>query len=507
LCFIAGLLMLSQAAVFAGEMFSDQTGSAAAIAMPKTPVQKSYTSFTPALRCMDDLFLQNNTKNKNLWITTIGIPDSTGKVSAGTREMLINALARMTQRSKAIKYLDYSDTDFSREGAELKNLFARWAENHDAPKYYIRGAISQLDDNAVDSQKGGGIALPFLDIGMSKGETASVVTLDMTIGDASTRELLPETATSNSMIVVKTDKGGEGGGKIGKLGLQLNVSLNKSEGTGAAVRALIELGMIEMVGKWAEVPYWNCLGLDETSPVAQEQLREKFNTMTQTERIKWAQEALRRSNLPEAKKPGEVNGTMDESTRDAILAWQAMGNLVPTGRIDFDLYRELSSKTATLVAPPEKPVPVEQPKKAAPPPPVELQLTPDKPMYKIKDLLNVRADLQGGNGMGVMNCFYKDDRGTIARIFPNNFAPDPKVRSGQSVMIPSRGFKIQFTTPGAQEQVICIASGGELIIPANLRGFPDLAPLPVRSMDELVDAYRRDNPSIRDARLTFTIGK
>ncbi len=63
--------------------------TATVVTAVKTPVAKTVTNFTPALRCMDDLMLAYG--KKDIVITTAGIPDSTGKVMAGTKEMLISA--------------------------------------------------------------------------------------------------------------------------------------------------------------------------------------------------------------------------------------------------------------------------------------------------------------------------------------------------------------------------------------------------------------------------------
>ncbi|HZX29734.1 MAG TPA: hypothetical protein VFF03_00140, partial [Rhodocyclaceae bacterium] len=74
-------------------------------AAPKTPAIKTVTSFTQALRCMDELFLAYG-KN-GIVITSTGIPDETGKVRTGTKEMLISAVAKMTVKSNAFEFIDF----------------------------------------------------------------------------------------------------------------------------------------------------------------------------------------------------------------------------------------------------------------------------------------------------------------------------------------------------------------------------------------------------------------
>ena len=198
--------------------------TATVVTAVKTPVAKTVTNFTPALRCMDDLMLAYG--KKDIVITTAGIPDSTGKVMAGTKEMLISAASRMSIKSKALSFIDY-DTERNDLLALFQDIQAAGAFQHKLPNYYIRGAITQLDENAIDSQRGGGIALPWLDLGMSKDQVSSVVSMDMNIGETTTRMILPGMSASNSLVVTRAGDSKEAGGKIGKLGFSFNMSLTR----------------------------------------------------------------------------------------------------------------------------------------------------------------------------------------------------------------------------------------------------------------------------------------
>lgn len=78
--------------------------TATVVAAVKTPASKTITNFTSALRCMDDLLLAYG--KKDIVITTAGIPDSTGKVQAGTKEMLHTAASKMSIKSKSLAFID-----------------------------------------------------------------------------------------------------------------------------------------------------------------------------------------------------------------------------------------------------------------------------------------------------------------------------------------------------------------------------------------------------------------
>jgi len=466
----------------------------------KTPASKTVTNFTPALRCMDDLLLAYGVRD--IVITTAGVPDSTGKVMAGTKEMLITAASKMSIKSKALTFIDY-DTERSDLLALFQDIQAAGAFRHKLPNYYIRGAVTQLDENAIDAQQGAGIALPFLDLGVSRDQVSSVVSIDMNVGETTTRMILPGVNASNSLVITRSGKGGELGGKLGKVGFSFNVSLNKAEGLGSGVRALIELGMIELVGKLTNTPYWKCLEIEKTNPVMVEQAREWYDGMSPVDRIKLVQRKLAGMNLYQ----GPVNGVTSRELTSAIGKFQAENGLIADGRINFELYYALLDHDQPLAGDPAAsgPAPVVA---AAPRPaggPLTVKLDTDRgprPTYRPKEFLQARVQLSGD---GVLYCYYRDNSGTIARIFPNRFSPDPFVRSGKAMSLPPEGapFKIRFDQPG-QEEIVCYASERDLPLPANLKA-ADLTPLKVASLEEIATAFRKSNPNVAEAKLPITV--
>jgi curli biogenesis system outer membrane secretion channel CsgG len=467
----------------------------------KTPATKAVTNFTPALRCMDDMLLAYG--KRDIVITTAGIPDSTGKVMAGTKEMLITAASKMSIKSKGLTFIDY-DTERSDLLALFQDLQAAGAFQHKLPNYYIRGAITQLDENAIDSQQGAGIALPFLDLGVSRDQVSSVVSIDMNVGESTSRMILPGVNASNSLVITRAGKGGELGGKLGKVGFSFNMSLNKSEGLGSGVRALIELGMIELVGKLTGTPYWKCLEIDKTNPVMIEQAREWYDGMSPADRVKLVQRKLAGMNLYQ----GPVNGVATRDLTSAIGKFQADNGLIADGRINFELYYALLDADQPLASDPTA-GPTAPVVNAAPKPagggPLSLKLDTDRgprPTYRPKEFLQAKVQLSSD---GILYCYYRDNSGVIARIFPNRFNPDPFVRSGKAMSLPPEGspFKIRFDQPG-QEQIVCYASERDLPLPPSLKA-ADLTPLKVGSLEEIATAFRKSNPNVAEAKLPITI--
>ena len=469
---------------------------------PRTPAARTFTSFTPALRCMDDLMLAYG--KKDIVITTAGIPDSTGKVMTGTKEMLISAVSRMTVKSKALSFIDY-DTERNDLLALFQDIAAAGAgADRKLPNYYIRGAITQLDENALDFQKSAGVSmLSLLELGISKDQTVSLVSMDLNMGDSVTRMIIPGVSASNTMAITRAGSGTEAGGKISKVGLSFNVSLNRSEGLGSSVRALVELGLIEVIGKLTNVPYWKCLQIEKTNPSMMEQAREWYDGMSASDRVRFIQRKLQAIGSYK----GEINGAMNDELRTAVAKYQSENNLIANGRVDFEVYYALLDSEEEL--PPDN-VPSKTVKAPAPQDnargALAVKLDTDrgaKPVYKAHEMLRAKVLMSRD---GVLYCYYRDNNGVIARIYPNRFSPDPFVRANQTLGLPPENspFQIRFDQANAREQVVCFGSDRDIALPTALKG-ADLTPLKVGSMDEISAAFKKSNPNVAESKLEISV--
>lgn len=509
---LLALILLASSGISLAE---DEAASAANANRTKTPAIKTITNFSQALRCMDELFMGYG--KQGIVITSAGMPDETGKVNMGTKEMLINAVAKMTLKSNAFEFID-----FHSKNDDLAALFAATGDSdRKRPDYYIRGSITQLDDNAVRTNKGAGFSLPFLDFGVSKDDSFDLISMDMSIGEAASRRILPNTSTSNTMIIKKTGRSGEGGGKLFKLGLSFNVDVSRSEGLGATTRALIELGLIETLGKFTQVPYWKCLDTDLTNPLIREQALETFETLKDKDRILFVQRKLGGS-LNRYK--GPMDGIMSDSLKAAIAEYQAHVGLIADGRLNFEVYASLLDDTQNMLAaiprtPVEPPAYVPPPVATAPsavsgavvsssvqqtsvPFSVNLQTERGvKPTFKVGEFLNLSLSL---NTSGTAYCYYEDVSKSTARIFPNQFRADSSLKAGGVMHLPGGGFKIKFDQPG-RERVACIGADRELIIPSSLMGAKDLTPLKVKSVDDIIGMFKQNNPMAVSSVVDITV--
>ena len=481
------------------------------VAQPHTAAVRNIGNFNEALRCMDDMFIAQG--KQDIYITTAGIPDATGLIATGTKEMFITAVSQMSAKSNAFHFVDYDPTQTD---VQILSEMVGLRKDFVAPNYYVRGAITQLDSNVLQSSASAGVSIPGLDAAINGNQIVSVVSIDLNMGKLITRQIMPGISASNSIAVVQSGKGADVGGFIGKAGLSLSVSLDKSEGFHQAVRDLIELSTIEVLGKLTRVPYWQCLSIESTNPNFRSEARGWFDTMGEGERDRFVSAALVRAGYLQAQ-----SDVPTPAFSDAVARYQADNSLVPNGRVDFDLYYRMLAADARRSNP--KPVaataagdsaaaapPAAAPPAAAPPEPLRLVVDSPRgprPTYRIGETMVVAVQPAQDE---YVYCFYQDASGTVARIFPNRFQPDPFLHAGAQIEIPPAGqnsFAIRFDKPGGAEAVSCLGADREvgLRLPDKLKA-QDLEPLPVSGLDDVAAKFRQvPGAGIADARLVVEV--
>lgn len=480
---IGGLAALAVLAT--GCALDPEAGSV--VAQPKTPAVKNITSFTPALKCMDNLFASYG--KRDIIITSAGLPDATGKITAGTKDMMISTISKMSIKSRAFRFVDF---DPNQVDVERLHSLIGITDQFMIPNYYIRGAITQLDAGVASDRIGGGIAMANLALGINKDQMVSMASMDLNIGDMVSRQILPGMNATNSIAIVRRGQGADVDAKIGKVGVFFNMSMDRSEGTHASIRTLVELSLIEVLGKLAQVPYWKCLEIPQTNPQMQSQARDWYDTMKPKERVLLVQRSL----IGGGYMGGRPTGRVDRSTRTAIGRYQAENQLIANGRITFDLYYSLLGQKLVLASysPPGGKGKKGVIRKKINLSPVKLSLSSNKgakPVYRVGEKLVVKVNLKEG---AHVYCYYQDAGKTVARIFPNRFSPDSYIAPREKISIPDEysSFELVMEKPGNAERIDCLASRREvgLSLPRELQ-IDDLTPIRGKTMKDIVAIYRK----------------
>lgn len=493
----------------ADEIRQDVVATATEVgAGPKAAPARTFTSFTPALRCMDNLMITYGVKGVTALVEDLH--DATKKVNAGTRDMLISSVSDMTRRSNAIRLVAY--------GADSANVigFLREAERKSAyqnvPDYGVRGSISQLDENLARRTDNLGLQIGPVGGGRSNMGAAQVLAVDLTVIRTEDLSVVPGVASRNSVMIVREGQGvdANASGSWHSQGLSLNFErgLERNEGTTQALRGLIELASIELFGRLLKIPYWTCLGADAANEAVANEITDWYYALygSPGALVTYFQWQLKVRGVY----GGEVDGEADESLRDAVGAYRKALSLDPAPRLDQEFFAAYlkadhvaagAAARAIVASAPRAQArlrpPTPQPQATAPAPtaplpepqagePLALTLTGNSANWVFLRGEEIRLTL-GVNRAAHVACWSQDETGGVARFYPNRFAPPAAVQPGASLQIPgAMPFKLVANRKGLKERVLCAASARDFLggLPARVVG-NDFDRLPVQSLDEV----------------------
>jgi len=476
---------------------------------------RSISSFSDSLGCMDRM-LRDHNRGTTL-VTSKIIPDASGKIFVATKEMVVTALSQMSRTSNAFRYVDYEVDVIKQDTVQnLTTLLLNAGQMRlQRPALYVSGALSYMDQNVLMERKSIGVASTKVELGYSKDLIGTAFGLELHLGDFNTRTLIPGIDSANELVLANAARGIDLGGRINKTGVQFNLGQEVSQGVGPAVRTLVELGLIELVGKWSRVPYWQCLLLDQAHPEFQRQLRDWWNEMSPEDRVRLFQTALKSSGYYS----GPADARPSPALREAVLRFQADLGGVPSGNLNFETYERLvkdyvvfdgaghfirigwgprDKATAAAkggVAVPPPPPATLAPREGKPPldapagRPVAVRVSLNRPdaEFAVGESLVITVST---DRMAYLYCWYQDAQRKVSQIYPNPLQRLQPLQGNQFVQIPDpvnpSSFTIEFDRPG-QEAVLCAATDKDLRdrLPPELRG-PALQPIArLTSLDEL----------------------
>ena len=475
---------------------------------PEQAPFRAITGFSDGLRCMDSLMIIYGVRDISMLVEDI--LDQTKKINAGTRDMLITALSDMTRRSRAIRV-----NAFGKDATNAISFLAS-AQSQSAyqvvPPYDIKGSVSQFDENVIRNQKdlGAGFS-PFINLGIARDAASSIMGLDLSILSTSDLSVLPGVTSRNSVVILKQGKGFDGDAAYSKLGINFSMTLSKSEGQAQALRGLVELAVIELIGKLTKTPYWQCLGAD---PRSNEEIKREISdwyfamAASRVELIAWFQNQLRRRGYYDGPIDGEFNPAFDEATAN----YRAAIGLSKKDVLDeafFTAYLNTDHSKIPRPAEPARapaaPAPVQQPERQAKAAPAvaanpAVASTSNSALKLVLASTGNRTHFARAEPIALtvqpsrdahVYCYLQDENAKITRFFPNRFIRDSLVSASRPLEIPgAMRFQLVMNDRGVQENVACFAPDRDVAgeLPQHVIG-TDFDPLAVGSIDQIRRAF------------------
>lgn len=520
------------AALVSGCAITDMKGAVGEVAEqtrrgPESAPQLNITNFSDALRCMDSQLITWSIRDVS--ILAEEVDDKTKKVSAGTKDMLISAISTMTRRSRAIRLVAFgADSRSLDEWIRRSQSLAPFAE---VPQFAIRGSVSQFDQSIARKEGDAGIAYnDKWSIGAARSAGVSRMAIDLNMIFGANFAIVPGVTSQNSILLFNEGTGVDGDATIKKFGINFSMTLSKSEGQAQALRNLVDLAAIELVGRLTRTPYWGCLGSNAESPEVRKEIEDWFYAMESGgDLVPYIQYQLRNRGYF----AGPVDGQLTPALAQSVAMYRAAmaGSSGATGEglsgdIDVDfLTRYLSADHAKVLAanpPPAQPPapPVAAAPAPAPAPEARAQASaaaapaaapanargsaPAAPPERLHITIDsVSGEQIFGRGQPLqlslaanrnahLHCYMRDDRRQIQRIFPNRFNRDTLVRGGEALALPGNmRFQIVASPRGITEAVVCYGTDSDVIarLPTRITG-ADFENLPVVSFDEIKQAFR-----------------
>ncbi|MFT3776776.1 MAG: DUF4384 domain-containing protein [Ottowia sp.] len=441
---------------------------------------RSISNFSESLTCMDHML--RAAEIPTTLITSKQFPDFSGRVPVATKEMVVTALSQMSHVSNAFRFVDF-EVDIARQDT-VQNLTTILLNNNQMqlqrPALYVSGAIAFVDQNVLTDRLSAGTSASRLDTGYSRSKSATVVALEAHMGDFRTRTIIPGLDSANEVVIGGAGEGLDLAGRIGSYGVRFNVGRDYAAGTGGALRTLVDLAMIELVGKWARVPYWQCLMLEQTNPNFQRQMHDWFNASEPGGRLQLVRSSLiARGYLP----AGSDKLMLDSpALRGALSRFQADRNLVVSGEIDFATYDAALRNFVALnadgnltrigwtgsgvqhVAVSDGPSAPVIGLTSPAPWMVDLQIenpqpVGERPAFTEGEQIFLSARVSRASHL---YCYFSDATGSVMRLLPNALQPSSLVSADQAIripdwMAPNPGFILDAGKPGT-ESVICVAT-------------------------------------------------
>ncbi|MBK0393168.1 DUF4384 domain-containing protein [Ramlibacter algicola] len=464
---------------------------------PEDRPQRSITGFSQALRCMDTLMLDYGVHDVTM--LTEEISDETKKLNAGTRDMLISSVSDMSRRSRAVRLVAF--------GKDTMNVisFLATAQSQAAykavPLYDIKGSVSQFDENLIKNQKDVGIGFsPFVNLGIARDAASSMLALDLSVLSTADMSVLPGVTSRNSVVILKQGRGFDGDAAFHKFGINYSMNLARAEGQTQALRGLVELAVVELVGKLTRTPYWTCLGV--TDPKANEETRlEMFDwyhsmAATRVELIAYFQNQLRRRGFYD----GPIDGAFNPAIDEAIAAYRAELGLSREAVLSEDFFYAFLAADHAKVKRPAQPVRYTAPPATAAAPSPQVPAPAQPPLKLSVTAPNQQTRFTRGEAINLavapsqdahVYCYLQDEANRIVRFFPNRFARDSRIAAAEPLKVPgAMRFQLTMNPKGVTETVSCFATPRDVMpaLPQALVG-TDFEPLPGATLDQIRAAF------------------
>jgi len=244
--------------------------------------------------------------------TNLSNPLAGAEVPGDITEMVRTAVNRLGAR---VVYVPYHP-DYLVSQAQLGAQFGVTM-----PGYLITGALTEFDraiagtgrSNSASVEFGGGRGRLSLGGDAKRTVIYSALALDLNLVSFETQQMLPKVQASNVVKVLNFSA--ENNASIGFYGDAFSFKTEGKylQGRHSAIRTLVDLSVLELVGKATNTPYWRRIPGGVPDPVVSENMRRAYSALAPEIKIGLVQLTLRKHG-----EPVPVTQQWDDATQKAL---------------------------------------------------------------------------------------------------------------------------------------------------------------------------------------------
>lgn len=214
------------------------------------------TRYDTALATLGNMLQAYNTPAVRVQTLAINNATAGEGVPKDLAQIVSTALGKIEGPIKLIPY----DPTYAFTEKELGKALDRTL-----PDLLVKGAITEFDKDMLEKkfEAEADLELPNGRAGLGashdRASSGGQVALDLQVVAYQTQQMIQGVQTSNKICLMKGENNTSLNLVVEGNGLGVKSGFAKKDGIHAALRLLVEISVLELVGKYCDVPYWRCI--------------------------------------------------------------------------------------------------------------------------------------------------------------------------------------------------------------------------------------------------------
>ena len=279
-----------------------------------SPVEEKISKYTDALENLNEIM--EVYRESGISLAVMPVENKTSAIGKLPNDITIMVKSALNEIGDKVHVFQYSDQVLN----DVKNL------------YLVEGAITEFDTTNktkrgfnVGVHGGKGRGEYDSDGSSDADDSISNMTIDFNMIDAATGAYVPQVHTSNSIKIVKKSASSDFGFSILGSGFGLSASASKAQGVHSAIRLLVDLSMVELIGKLREYPYWVAVSGGKVNQRLLRRMKRNFSRFPEEAKAIYITHLL--SIIDPSIKPQQKK--IDAKTKQAIINYKTKYGIMP----------------------------------------------------------------------------------------------------------------------------------------------------------------------------------